>query len=231
MNAEPRWLQMRERLLADLAWVEAIINGEAPAEPVQPVGFSAEGLAAFFDAMRSSAFLGPTLSTDEVQGCNVTLDVCAAARWPVSWTAYALATKYHETAGTMLPVREYGRGKGKEYGVPGRNGGQIAYGRGDVQLTWDDNYEKADKELRLGGTLVANYDLALTQPLAARIMIHGMEHGWFTGKKVGDYLPARADIHQFSNCRRVVNRLDKAVLIAEYALVFQTALIKGGWTT
>ena len=51
----------------------------------------------------------------------------------------------------MQPIAEYGKGKGRKYGVPGRNRGQVAYGRGYVQLTWDDNYERADKEIGAGG--------------------------------------------------------------------------------
>jgi hypothetical protein len=185
--------------------------------------------AAFFAAARHGV-LGPVLSQDEVDGCTITLKACAAARWPVSWAAYGLATKYHETAGTMRPIREYGKGRGRPYGAPGRNGGQVPYGRGDVQLTHDDNYERADRELGLNGALVANYDLALDPDIAARIMVWGMQGGRFTGKGLADYLPAVADIHQFSNARRIINGLDKAVLIAGYALEFQSDLQAGGWS-
>ena len=34
----------------------------------------------------------------------------------VRWRAYMLATSYHETAQTMMPIEEWGRGRGKSYG-------------------------------------------------------------------------------------------------------------------
>lgn len=187
-----------------------------------------EGLVTFFDGVRATEPLGPALSPQEVQGCERIIRACAGARWPASWAAYALATSFHETDGLLAPRREYGRGKGKAYGVPGPHGGQVPYGRGDVQLTWPPNYAKMDEVLGLNGALVANYDLALDPEISARILVAGMEHGIFTGKKLADYLPAEADIHQFANARRVVNKLDKAALIAEYAVNFQAAL-KPAW--
>lgn len=197
----------------------------APAQPQTPC-IDATGLAAFFDAVRSVPPLGPGLSAQEVGGSQHILMACSAARWPLSWAAYALATAYHETAGTMTPIKEYGRGQGRPYGVAGKHAGQIAFGRGYVQLTWDYNYELMDKALGLGGALTKNYDLALDPDVAARIMLQGMESGLFNGagKGLGAYLPAVADIHQFSNARRTVNVLDKAVLIAGYALTFQDGL-------
>ena len=32
------------------------------------------------------------------------------------WIAYMLATSYHETAHTMQPIEEWGKGMGKSYG-------------------------------------------------------------------------------------------------------------------
>jgi putative chitinase len=57
--------------------------------------------AKFYDAVRRG-LLGPTLSPDEVSGCAAILSAMAAA--PLAWTAYALATAYHETAHTMQPI-------------------------------------------------------------------------------------------------------------------------------
>lgn len=147
----------------------------------------------------------------------------------MSWAAYVLATAIHETAGQLRPLREYGKGAGRKYGVPGKHGGQIAYGRGDVQLTWDFNYEKADHELGLGGALIANYDLALDPEISAKILVRGMEEGWFTGKKLADYLQSPATPQQFTNARRIVNGTDKAELIAGYAVTMQAGLQAGGW--
>lgn len=209
----------------DRAFADVAANLPASPPPTPP----AFDEAAFFDALRSTKALGPTLTADEVEGCQAIVGACLAGGYGLAWTAYALATAYHETAATMRPIREYGRGKGRRYGVPGKHG-QVGYGRGYVQLTWDYNYEKADTKLGLGGRLIGNYDLALDAKIAADIMVRGMAEGWFTGKKLADYLPGSgaAGRPAFENSRRVINGTDKAALIAGHALEFQRALQAGG---
>ena len=186
---------------------------------------------AFFDHLRGTNVLGPTFTVGEVEGCNALLDAMGKAGWGLGWTAYGLATAYHETAGTMTPLREYGRGKGKAYGKPGKYG-QPQYGRGYVQLTWDANYEKADSALGLDGKLLANFDLALDPDIAAKILVRGMQEGWFTGKKLGDYMgiDAIATRDAFTRCRPIVNGTDRDTLIAGYAVEFQKALQEGAWS-
>jgi hypothetical protein len=136
--------------------------------------------------------------------------------------AYMLATAWHETDKTMRPIREYGRGRGKRYGKPGGNSGQIPYGRGYVQLTWDANYERADRELGLDGALIADYDLAMDPAIAYRILSSGMREGWFTGRRLSHYIAGRkAD---YIGARRIINGTDRAALIADYARAFEGAL-------
>lgn len=199
-----------------------------PLEPPKPAGLGKP--SAFFDHLRGSRMLGPTLSEEEVKGCTAILTACGEAHWPISWTAYALATAYHETAGTMQPIREYGRGRGRRYGVAGKHG-QVAYGRGYVQLTWDYNYEKADAKLGLKGRLTRDYELALDPTIAGQIMVRGLAEGWFTGKKLSDTLPAGgpASTAQFIASRPIINGRDKDKLIAGYAIDFQKALAAGVW--
>lgn len=223
-----------DRVEASLAAVRSFLSDDtsepAPAA-VAPAPESRRGLAdaaAFFAAVRQAPPLGPTLSQDEVDGCAAVLGACVG--WPVSWAAYALATAVHETAGTLKPIREYGKGHGRPYGVPGRHPPQVAYGRGYVQLTWDANYEKADSELGLNGELVADFDLALRPDIAAKILVRGMGEGWFTGKSLQNFLPPLATRDAFKQARRIVNGTDKADLIAGYAVQFQAALQAGGWT-
>lgn len=163
---------------------------------------------------------GP-LEQKQVDGLNALLPVVADVPL-LRQQAYILATAYHETAHTMQPVREYGRGKKHKYGKPGKHGGQVAYGRGYVQLTWDYNYEKADKELDLGGALIADYDLALSPGISAQILVRGMMEGWFTTRRLGQYVSA--DKCDYRNARRVVNGLDKADLIAGYARQLEAIL-------
>lgn len=196
----------------------------------------------FFDALRASKELGPTLDQGEVDGCNALVAACTGL--PLSWAAYAFATAYHETAFTMQPIKEYGgpRYFTKMYDVTGarpdlarKNGnvnagdGAKFFGRGYVQLTWRTNYRRAGQ--RIGVDLENNPDLAMRADYAAKIMREGMSGGWFTGKSLGSYLPAAgpATNAQFVQARRIINGTDRAADIAAYALNFQRALQAGGW--
>ena len=195
----------------------------------------------FFAKLRSG-IMGPSLDDDEVTGTSAILDACAGL--PVSWTAYALATSYHETAHTMQPIKEYGGPKyfHKMYDPQGarpdfakRNGniypgdGVKFCGRGFVQLTWRSNYKRAGDKLNVD--LIGGPDLAMSKDIAALILRHGMKDGWFSGKSFASYLPASgpATAAQFQAARRIINGTDKAALIAGYATKFQDALIAGGW--
>lgn len=197
--------------------------------------------AAFFDALRQG-LLGPTLSGSEVDGCNAILKAMEGS--PLSYTAYALATAYHETASTMLPIREYGGGTyfTRMYDVAGarpqlaiQNGNTCAgdgpkyCGRGYVQLTWKNNYKRAGD--KCGVDLVQYPDHAMRPDVAAKILRSGMDEGWFTSKRFRDYLPAKgeADRAQFTSARRIINGTDRAAQIADHALKFQAALKAGGW--
>lgn len=180
----------------------------------------------FYDLVRAKPF-GGSLTQKQVDGLGAILD--AAGKYGITdvrYLAYCLATAYHETAHTMQPIAEYGRGKGRKYGVKGKYG-QVPYGRGYVQLTWDDNYERADKELGLGGKLLKNFDLALDPGIAAAIMFRGMLGGWFTGRRLVHYFSAQID--DPVNARKIINGTDKAGDIADYHLDFLAALKAAGW--
>src|SRR5262245_53527760 len=103
---------------------------------------------AFFDSVRGSLF-GGHMSQDQVDGMNAILFAWEAQRKAddIRWLAYMLATTFHETAQTMQPIEEYGKGAGHDYGEPDPVTGECYYGRGFVQLTWGDNYKRADEEL------------------------------------------------------------------------------------
>ena len=197
--------------------------------------------ALFFDHVRSG-ILGPTLSPDEVGGCDAILKAMEGA--PISHAAYALATAYHETASTMQPIKEYGGPTyfTRMYDVSGarpklaiQHGNTCAgdgaryFGRGYVQLTWKCNYEKAGA--KCGVDLCADPDKALDPKIAAKVMRQGMDEGWFTGKAFKSYLPGTgpASREQFTAARRIINGTDKAAKIAAHALDFQAALASGGW--
>lgn len=183
----------------------------------------------FYDNVRKSI----TLTSENVRGFDFIIAEAAKRKVPLHHLAYILATVFHETAHRMQPIREYGRGKGRPYGSIGRNG-QAPYGRGYVQLTWDENYERADKELGLGGKLVRNYDLALQPSIAVQILFKGMAEGWFTGKSLSDFIdtidePDAYDREEYEGARRIINGVDKKALIASYALIFEKALRNAGY--
>ena len=197
--------------------------------------------AAFFDLLRAG-LLGPALSPGEVDGCDAILT--AVEGLPIAWTAYALATAFHETASTMQPVTERGGPAyfARLYDIAGlrpklaiANGnttpgdGAKYAGRGYVQLTWRNNYAKAGKEC--GVDLVTHPELALSPEIAAKILREGMKRGWFTGKGFADYLPTATEalLPDFVRARRIINGTDKAEQIAGYAMEFQRALSAGRW--
>ncbi|MEG8051017.1 hypothetical protein QP178_14470 [Sphingomonas aurantiaca] len=196
-----------------------------------PATAPARGLASpdkFFASIRP---LFGTMTQAQVEGIQAKLAAFASQASPLAYVAYGLATSFHETGAKMQPVPEIGRGRNYPYGKPGKHSGQIAYGRGDVQLTWDYNYERADNELGLKGALTSNYDRALETEISAKIMVLGMTEGWFTARKFSTYLPAKgpATLVQFTSARRIINGIDRAEKVAGYAMSFQAALVAGGW--
>lgn len=198
----------------------------------------------FFAALRDGKLLGPTLTQSEVDGVNAILG--AAEGFPLSWVAYMLATAYLETAHEMQPIKEKGADSYffRRYDKDGNNPGVAASlgniypgdgakfaGRGYVQLTGRNNYERADRKLSLNGALLANPDMAMNPSVAAKIMRLGMSEGWFTGKSLTTYLPKTVgERAQFTQARRIINGLDRAPEISGYALEFQDALQAGEWS-
>jgi len=167
-----------------------------------------------------------TGALDQVQVDTITGLLKAAAHWHIGFVAYGLATAWHEAR--FKAQREWGLGKGHRYGEPGKHG-QAQYGRGLVQLTWDRNYEWADKALGLGGSLLKNFDRALEPDIATAILVKGMEQGAFTGKRLSDYIVDRGTHDAFKRSRKIINGTDKDELIATLADGFQDALTEGGW--
>lgn len=127
--------------------------------------------------------------------------------------AYVLATAEWETNKTFQPVEE-------AYWVPKaeawrkRNLRYYPYhGRGYVQLTWKNNYQKyADL---LGVDMVNQPELACVPRHACFILVHGFRIGTFTGRRITDYIDeTRCD---YVNARRCINALDRAHDIARLA--------------
>ena len=199
----------------------------------------------FYDSVRDGPFPGK-LTQPQVDGMNVMLD-----EWDkrglteLSWLAYMLATAFHETAQWMQPVIETRRASEPENpGVDTAiarldnawNAGKRSWvkqpywrkdadgfswlGRGFVQLTFKTNYQNA--QAKTGIPCAAQPELMLESAPAATVMYGGMIGGWFTGKKLSDYLGnGKVD---FVNARRIINGLDRANDIAGYANKFFNAV-------
>lgn len=126
--------------------------------------------------------------------------------------AYILATAWHESS--LKPIKEVRAAQGTSlYTTQNAYWETGYYGRGFVQLTHLTNYQRMSNFL--GIDLVNNPDLALQTNNAAKIIVYGMFNGSFTGKKLSDYIST--EYSDFFNARRIVNGLDRAQLINQYA--------------
>ncbi len=134
--------------------------------------------------------------------------------------AYILATAYHETAHTVKPVKEAFWIKNAEEWRKKFLRYYPWYGRGYVQLTWDYNYKKAGENLNLD--LTTDPDVVMQPEVATKILVVGMIEGWFTGKKLSDYITITKS--DFVGARRIINGTDKASTIAGYAKEYDTDL-------
>lgn len=134
--------------------------------------------------------------------------------------AYVLATTYWETARTMKPVREYG---GEKYLKSKKYYPYV--GMGYVQLTWKANYKRASDEL--GVDFLAHPKLLLEPQHAVKILVIGMIEGWFTGKKLSDYITLQKS--NFKQARRIINGTDKWNEIAAIAEDYDRLLIDAGY--
>ncbi|MGC2238192.1 MAG: glycoside hydrolase family 19 protein [Pyrinomonadaceae bacterium] len=149
--------------------------------------------------------------------------------------AYCLATFKWETAHTMEPIDEHGGDAyfNKRYGPGTRVGKMLGntqpgdgarfHGRGYVQLTGRANYTKA-KTLTQKDCLT-NPDLAKDPALAYEIAIQGMRDGWFTGKKLSQFIKV-GSAPDYENARTIINGHDQAVKIADIARRFSEVLLE-----
>jgi hypothetical protein len=210
----------------------------------------------FFDEYRSQF---GALNNRQVDGLNDLLSCIESDPYITDfrWAGYMLSTSKHETDHTFHPIREYGT---RQYFI-NRYGGQTALGkrlgndtpeegatysgRGHVQLTGEDNYERLEADLRreypdvvaaFEARIGRKFDLtvgddpndqadpdnAMDPAISYAILSFGMRHGRFTGKKLGDYISGLNC--NYREARRIINRLDKADLIASYAVKFEKIL-------
>lgn len=135
--------------------------------------------------------------------------------------AYVLATVEWETAGTFKPVKE-----AFWLGEDTRKRKLRRYwpyeGRGFVQITWRDNYEKFSD--LLGVDMIDDPadpndnddpNKALEPKIALFILVYGFKEGLFTGRRLTDYVDVRKV--DFVHARRCINGMDHAADIAKLA--------------
>lgn len=137
------------------------------------------------------------------------------------WIAYIMATTKHETNNTFEPIEE-------AYWLSDSwRSNNLRYypwhGRGYVQITWKNNYERMSARLGIP-ELATNPELAFDPDIAYEILVVGMIEGLFTGKDLDDYLTD--DYTDYRRARRIVNGMDKADLIADYAKMYEDLIWK-----
>lgn len=153
------------------------------------------------------------------------IDECKRQKLLRNECAYVLATAFWETAHTMKPVEE-------AYWIPNaaewRKKNLRYYpwhGRGFCQLTWEPNYIRAEKET--GEPVHQHPEKALEPGPATKIIVTGMREGWFTTKKLSDYITLKKS--DFKGARRIINGTDKAQSIADIAVHYDTDLKADGY--
>lgn len=145
------------------------------------------------------------------------IEECHARGLLRNQVAYVLATAYWETARTMKPIRERG---GERYLKRKRYYPFV--GMGYAQVTWKRNYRKVSIET--GVDCVANPKHLLDPEIAKVALVVGMIEGWYTGKKLSNYITLQKS--DYVNARRIINGVDKKEDIADLAVEFEGLLLK-----
>jgi predicted chitinase len=201
-----------------LAFDRAVLDADLPLRTGMDLGKEArQGLASLLDRIEQDAGIA------QLRDC-----------------AYFLATIRWETGETFRPVRERRARRDRSpaaWRAQSRYWDSGYFGRGYVQITWERNYRSAGAKLaglavaRAGAqplvltpeALVEDPDLALEEPVAYAIAARGMREGWFTGRRLGQYI-ADGTAPDYLNARRIINGLDQAERIAGYANGFELLL-------
>lgn len=196
--------------------------------------------AATFHADAASR-LGIRLSDERRQGVDFLLKRLGADNefTMVRELAYVLATIRWETASTFQPIRERRAVRERNpqhWERQNRYWGSGYYGRGYVQITWDYNYRRAGQKLAgktfpIDGvqrtiepdSFLKNPDWVMHPDISYEICARGMREGWFTGKKLSDYI-REGEAPDYVNARRIVNGMDHASDITAIANQFELLL-------
>lgn len=216
---------------------------------------------ALFDEVRR--FEG-ALSTTETKAISFLLDQIEKDPYlnNIFWAAYMFATIKRETGHTYRPIHEYGSharfvrlygsqtSLGRRLGNDTPEEGAIYAGQGYVQLTGEDNYERAEDAIRAEYPGLVRefeertgrvFDLTVgDQPgdlgdpanaqdpgIAYAIMSYGMRTGMFTGRKLADYTSGNS--FNALQARRIINGTDAQKEIEGYYFLWLKALKAGAF--
>src|SRR5687768_16860193 len=113
---------------------------------------------------------------------NLLINTCKEYGLLYDEAAYVLATVDWETNHTFLPVKEAYWVKNAEAWRKRNLKYWPYYGRGYIQLTWEENYLKASEFFKQD--FVNSPDDVMQPEVAAKIAVIGMKEGWFTGKQL-----------------------------------------------
>lgn len=172
----------------------------------------------FFSLYKKELDTNHQLSQLEVDSLDFLLDVYEDKNslFTLQQWAYIFATIFHETAGTMRPIKEAfwmseeWRKKNLRY--------YPYYGMDFVHTTWESNFRKFSAVV---GVDLVKYPERIQEPkIAMQILIYGFQNGTWTGKKLSDYINAKKCL--YIKARWCINSTDKAELIATYATKFET---------
>jgi len=159
--------------------------------------------------------------------------------------AYALATAYHETSKHMSPIKEtvmpshreknptdetvkarldnWARKIGRMKNIYWKKDpvtGKSYFGRGQVQLTWKDNYARSSEDA--GVDLVLYPEMMLDPTISSKVLIKGLLDGRWNGRGKG--IQYYLNTNDLKNARRTVNIIDKWEDIAGYYAIFLSAI-------
>lgn len=212
-----RSLQEQRNLIVDglvgqQTWMSLFGQWVSVYQPPRPLLFYSDRLIASLPdgGMRRFAASSIPLILEECQRAGV-IDL--------GQIAYILATARHESrlGQWMLEFASGAAYEGRSDLGNTQPGDGVRYkGRGFVQITGRLNYTRWSD--RSGLDLLGNPALTEEYNIAAIILVLGMRDGSFTGQKLDDYISG--DRRDFVGARRIVNGLDKAQLIAGYAVDF-----------
>ena len=172
----------------------------------------------FFQLYKNELDTNHQLTQLEVDSLDLLLDVYEEKNslFTIQQWAYIFATIFHESAGTMRPVKEAfwmteeWRKKNLRY--------YPYYGRDYVHTTHQTNYDKFSKLVVVD---LVKYPERIAEPkIAMQILIYGFQNGTWTTRKLSEFINAKKCL--YIAARKCINGSDRAELIATYATKFET---------